>query len=47
MENGLNPQAYLEYVFQQIQKSDEVEIETLLPWATDIPLRCKIPIAKS
>ena len=47
MENGLNPQSYLEYVFQQIQKNDEVEIETLLPWATDIPLRCKMPIAKA
>jgi len=47
MENGLNPQAYLEYVFQQIQKSEEVEIEKLLPWATDIPLTCKMPITKS
>jgi transposase len=47
MENGLKPQTYLEYVFQQIQKIDVVEIETLLPWATDIPLRCKMPIAKS
>jgi transposase len=47
MENGLNPQSYLEYVFQQIQKNDTVDIETLLPWAADIPLRCKMPIAKS
>jgi len=47
LENGLKPQVYLEYVFQQIQKNDEVEIETLLPWAKDIPLRCKMPIAKS
>ena len=47
MENGLNPQSYLEYVFQQIQKSDTVDIRALLPWATDVLLRCKMPIAKS
>lgn len=47
IENRLNPQIYLEYVFQQIQKSDDVGIEKLLPWATDIPLSCRMPIAKS
>lgn len=46
IENSLKPQAYLEYVFKQIQQHDE-SVDKLLPWATEIPLNCKMPIEKS
>jgi transposase len=46
IENGLKPQAYLEYVFNQIQKQEK-SVDKLLPWATEIPLSCKMPISKS
>jgi len=47
IENGLNPQAYLEYVFKQIQQQDDIFVEKLLPWSEEIPISCKIPIKKS
>lgn len=47
IENGLNPQAYLEYVFKQIQQHDNKYIDKLLPWASDIPLNCKMLQTKS
>lgn len=47
IENGLKPQAYLEYVFKQIQQNDNESIDKLLPWAIEIPLNCKMPSAKS
>ena len=47
IENGLKPQAYLEYVFKQIQQHDNKLIDKLLPWATEIPQNCKMPIVKS
>jgi len=43
LENGLNPQAYLEYVFKQIQRQSDIGIEKLLPWADEIPVCCKMP----
>jgi len=46
IENGLKPQAYLEYVFKQIQQQDDVSMETLLPWSADIPPSCKMPNTK-
>jgi len=46
IENDLKPQAYLEYVFNQIQQQNE-SVDKLLPWATEIPLNCKMPITKS
>lgn len=42
IENGLNPQAYLEYVFKQIQLQNDSCIEKLLPWAEEIPASCKM-----
>lgn len=42
IENGLKPQDYLEYVFKQIQQSGITEVQKLLPWATEIPLNCKM-----
>ena len=45
IENGLKPQAYLEYVFNQVQQQNE-PVDKLLPWATEIPLSCKMPITK-
>ncbi len=47
IENGLNPQAYLEYVFKQIQQQGKPCVEKLLPWAEEIPANCKMPIKKS
>lgn len=47
IENGLNPQAYLEYVFKQIQQQSDVGVEKLLPWAEEIPANCKMPVKKS
>lgn len=47
IENGLKPQAYLEYVFKQLQQDNTVAVENLLPWAVDIPLDCKMQTTKS
>ncbi|HWR06659.1 IS66 family transposase [Sporomusa sp.] len=47
IENGLKPQAYLEYVFKQIQQHDYECVDKLLPWAAEIPLHCKMPQTKS
>lgn len=47
MENGLNPQAYLTYVFLQIQQQDAIDWETLLPWAAEIPSSYKMLANKS
>ena len=47
IENGLNPQPYLEYVFRQIQYPDTLDIEKLLPWSEEIPATCKMPVKKS
>jgi len=45
IENGLKPQAYLEYVFLQIQLHGTGNIEALLPWAEEIPQICRIPLS--
>lgn len=42
IENGLNPQSHLEYVFKQIQLQNDSCIEKLLPWAEEIPASCKM-----
>ncbi|SDF38047.1 IS66 family transposase [Sporomusa acidovorans] len=47
IENGLNPQAYLEYVFKQIQQHSDIGVEKLLPWAEEIPVNCKMLVKKS
>lgn len=47
MENGLNPQAYLVYVFKQIQQCSDIAVEKFLPWAEEIPVSCKMPVKKS
>ncbi|MGL5514458.1 MAG: transposase domain-containing protein, partial [Sporomusa sp.] len=47
MENGLNPQAYLEYVFKQIQQRNGIDVGKMLPWAEEIPESCKILINRS
>ena len=41
-ENGLIPYAYLEYVFEQIQRYKTGPVESLLPWAADIPKHCRL-----
>ena len=40
--NGLKPQAYLQYVFEHIQKNREVDIQELLPWSDQIPDQCTV-----
>ncbi|MGL5512291.1 MAG: IS66 family transposase, partial [Sporomusa sp.] len=47
MENGLNPQAYIEYVFKQIQRRNDSDIGKMLPWSEEIPESCKILINRS
>lgn len=47
IENRLKPQAYLEYVFKQIQLHDHIQIEKLLPWAEEIPPSCTMTMTKS
>lgn len=42
IENGMNPQVYLEYVFEQIHLYGTQRPDTLLPWATEIPHSCRI-----
>jgi transposase len=45
-ENGLNPFAYLTYLFEQLPNvdlNDPTVIDSLLPWSTVLPDRCKVP----
>ena len=42
IENRLNPQAYLQYIFEEIQKGNINDFRSLLPWAENIPDNCKI-----
>ena len=44
MENGLQPQAYLQYVFEQIQLGYIDDFKNLLPWADDITEFCKMKL---
>jgi len=46
IENGMNPQVYLEYVFEQIRQYGTKRPETLLPWATEIPHSCRMQTTK-
>lgn len=39
--NNLKPLYYLEYVFEQIQISKDLDIKKILPWYNDLPERCK------
>lgn len=39
--NNLKPLYYLEYVFQEIQKQDDINLEDILPWSDKIPDKCK------
>ena len=47
IENGLNPQTYLKYIFKQIQLQHTLCMEQLLPWAEEIPVSCKMFDKKS
>lgn len=40
--NNLKPLYYMEYIFEQIQKSNDLQLETLLPWSDSIPEKCKM-----
>lgn len=39
--NNLKPLYYLEYVFEQIQMNDMLQVSDLLPWSEKIPEKCK------
>ncbi|WP_143066394.1 transposase domain-containing protein [[Clostridium] polysaccharolyticum] len=41
MANNLKPLPYLEYVFEQIQLTKDLQTEDLLPWSEKIPECCK------
>lgn len=32
----------MEYIFEQIQKINDLQLETLLPWSDSIPEKCKV-----
>jgi transposase len=45
-ENGLNPYAYLTYLFESLTNIDiqsHRDIDQLLPWAAELPAQCRIP----
>ena len=46
LENQLQPQAYLQYVFEEIQQGTNQDYEILLPWSNNIPEFCKIKTIK-
>lgn len=39
--NNLKPLYYLEYVFEQIQMNNMLQVSDLLPWSAKIPEKCK------
>lgn len=39
--NNLKPLYYLEYIFEKIQLSKDLDYKELLPWSDNIPERCK------
>ena len=44
-ENGLNPYSYLEYLFEQLLNMDihdKASLDTMMPWAAEIPAFCKV-----
>jgi len=44
-ENGLNPFAYLRYLFERLPNidiHDEGVLDKLLPWSRDLPLECRV-----
>ena len=41
--NNLKPMHYLQYVFEQIQLKKDLQVSEILPWAVNIPERCKNP----
>ncbi len=49
-ENGLNPQAYLQYLFEQLPSrdlNDPAIWEALWPWSTQLPPNLRTPVAPS
>jgi len=40
--NDLKPLYYMEYIFEQIQKVNDLQLETLLPWSDSIPEKYKV-----
>ena len=49
-ENGLDPFAYLEHVFERIRNidsSDNITIDSLLPWSDDVQASLKISLVAS
>jgi len=45
-ENGLDPRAYLQYLFEQLPQinlADEAALDALLPWSPTLPATCHVP----
>lgn len=45
-ENGLDPFKYLTYLFEtlpNIDTTDKMVLDQLLPWAADLPTNCRVP----
>jgi len=42
-ENGLNPFAYLKYLFDQIPDCHTTDLDRLLPWSATLPAECHVP----
>ena len=48
-ENGLNPRAYLQYLFAQLPNRDRKDPaiwDDLLPWSPALPVALKTPVAQ-
>jgi hypothetical protein len=43
-ENGLKPFEYLEFLFESLPNTTTGRIDSLLPWGTAIPERCRMPV---
>jgi len=44
-ENGLNPFAYLKYLFEKLPNVDifdEDVLDKFLPWSSDLPSECRV-----
>ena len=49
-EDGLNPLAYLTYLFEQlpnIDLKDEAEVDLLLPWSEPVQAKFRVPAKSS
>ena len=42
-ENGLDPYAYLTYLFEQLPECKTTDLDRLFPWSESLPASCHVP----